>query len=515
MGVYRSHRRTTRWNFFFQYIYIALAMLSGLVLVPLYLHFIPLNLYGAWLATGNILTWLTVIDPGLSTVLQQRVGVAYGRGDVAELNSLLTGGVILSGAISLLVLVAGLVSARFLIGWLNLGTTTDTALVERAFLIAVVGSASMIFFYGLSAFSLGLQSSLGAGLIFSIITFLSMLLTVLLLFKGLGLLSLPIGMVVRGVGSTLGYSGYLIWRYKREKLPYHFSLSGVAKLLKLTAYTFLGRGAGVIATNMDAFVLTRYLGAEIAPVFLLTRGAPDMSRMFLERPAVAFTPAVSHLVGSGELERARTVLLRLLRMILWLLGMITAGFIIFNKDFVALWVGPKLFAGQTVNLIIALTLAVTVLVNALSNLCFSLGNIKSNSLAALAQGLLTVPLIIVGARYWGMLGVAVAPLLAMLTVSAWYYPYAFSRLLTLKRADVLAFVNEAVAVMGAATIAMGVMFWVEAKTWLIFVLAVAAFSAIYLAFLWGISQAFRVEVKTVLRSDWVPRIFSRRAKIGL
>jgi hypothetical protein len=122
---------------------------------------------------------------------------------------------------------------------------------------------------------------------------------------------------------------------------------------------------------------------------------------------------------------------------------------------------------------------------------------------------------IVGAKYWGMLGVAVAPLLTMLAVSAWYYPYAFALLVKLERTDVLAFVNEAVAVFIAAAISTGGLFWVEAKTWLIFVLAVAAFSSIYLAVLWSISQAFRVEVKTGFRSDWVLRIFSRRAKIGL
>jgi len=125
MKIVRTPRRTTKWNLFFHYVSIALALVSGVVLVPLYLRFIPLYLYGAWLATGNILAWLTVIDPGLSTVLQQRAGMAYGRRDVAELGSLLTGGVLLSGAIALLVLIAGLASSGFLIGWLNLTTSLD------------------------------------------------------------------------------------------------------------------------------------------------------------------------------------------------------------------------------------------------------------------------------------------------------------------------------------------------------------------------------------------------------
>jgi O-antigen/teichoic acid export membrane protein len=514
MKVIRTRRRTTQWNLFFHYAATALALVSGVVLVPLYLRFIPPDLYGAWLATGNILAWLTVIDPGLSTVLQQRAAVAYGKGDVAELSALLTGGVLLSGTISLLVLVAGLISSRFLIGWLNLSTTSDIGVVEQAFTLAVVGSAFMIFSYGLTAFNQGLLSSLGIGLVYVGTMIVSMALTVILLYRGAGLLALPSGLIASGVGLTVGNAGYLVWRYASEKMRYDFSMQGAGTLAKLSTYTFLSRGVGVIASNLDAFVLTRYLGPEVVPVFVLTRKAPDMSRMFVERPAVAFMPAVSSLVGAGEMERARGVLLRLLRMILWLLGLIAGGFLVFNNDFVALWVGSKFFAGRAVNLFFVLTLVVTVVTSALSSLCFALGSIRGNSMAALAQGLVSVPLMVLGARHLGMLGAAVAPLVAMVAVSAWYYPVAFSRLLKLERADLLAMVREAAIVVVATIVAMGAFFWVTATTWPTFAFAVAAFGALYLAVLGGLSPVFRAEVIGILRSNRLTSILGKPKEIG-
>ncbi len=513
MKIARTRRRTTQWMLVFHYVSIALALVSGVVLIPLYLRFIPLDLYGAWLATGNILAWLTVIDPGLSTVLVQRTGVAYGKGDVAELSALLTGGVLLSGVISLLVLVAGLASSRFLIGWLNLSTTPGIGVVEQAFILATVGSALMIFSFGLTTFNQGLQGSLGIGLVFVTTMIVSLALTVVLLYRGVGLLALPIGLIVRGVGLTIGNAGYLLWRSGGEKLRYRFSVQGIRTLAKLSSYTFLGNGARVIATNLDAFVLTRYLGPEVTPVFMLTRKAPDTSRMFLERPAIAFMPAVSSLVGAGETERARAVLLRLLRMILWLMGLIAGGLWVFNSDFVGLWVGSELFAGGVVNLAIVLSLVITVIINTLSSLCFSLGNIRGNSIASLAQGLLAVPLMILGAQYWGMLGVAVAPLLAMLAVSAWYYPYTFSRLLKLERVDLLAMVREVAAVMVATMVAMGALFWVTATTWPVFALEVAAFGAVYLVVLGSLSPVFRTEMIGLLRSSRLTRILGKPKEI--
>lgn len=494
----KSRTRTVKWNLFFHYVSIGLALVSGIVLVPLYLRYIPLDIYGAWLATGNILAWLTVIDPGLSTILQQRASAAYGKGDIAELSALLTGGVLLSGVVALLVLAIGLISAPFLSGWLNLSTTLDLGLVRQSYILAAVGSALIIFSYGLTAFNQGLQSSLGIGLVFVITMVGSLALTVVLFYQGVGLLALPIGMIVRGIGLAVGNAAYLLWRSWGEKLRYRFSIHGVRTLAVLSSYTFLGRGASVFAANMDAFVVTRYLGPEVVPMFMLTRKAPDMSRMFVERPAMAFMPTVSHLVGTGEIERARVVLLRLLRLTLWLLGLIAAGFMVFNRDFITLWVGASLFAGPGVNVIIVLSLIIYVLVNGLSNLCFSLGNIKGNSLASAAQGLLSVPLIIVGAKYWGMLGVALGPLVAMLATTAWYFPKAFSRLLSLERSDINAFASEVAKVLLATTIVIVAFVWLTLTTWAAFMLTVVVFTVVYTMILGTLSQPFRAEIFGIL-----------------
>ncbi len=533
----RSRRRITQWNLFFNYASIALAIVSGIVMVPLYLRFIPLDLYGAWLATGNILAWITVIDPGISTVLQQQVSTAYGKRDIGELNALLTGGVLISGGVSLLILLAGFVSSRFIVVWLNLNTPADMASVEQAFVIAVLGTALMIFSYGLTAFNQGLLSSIGIGIAFVITMVLSLVITAVLLYKGMGLLALPIGLVVRGLGLTVSSAGYLLWRYKVEELLcYRFSMRGITKLAKLTAYTFFSRTAGVIASNMDAFVISRFLGVEAAPVFVLTRKAPDICRAFLERPAIAFMPAISHMVGTGEKVRAKIILVRLLSMVLWLLGLVVSGFVLYNESFISLWVGPHLFAGNTVNLIITFSLIVMVLVNVLSSLCFSFGNIKGNSVADTIQGLLSIPLMVVGANYWGMVGVALAPLLAMLAVSVWYYPYKFSSLLRLESKDAKFLAKEILFVVIASFISMGGFYWLKMsftlialnqllhdlaillnldhidyiidfslfthdgnETWFCFVLIVAVFSAVYTLLLSLLSHSFRIEIMTFLK----------------
>lgn len=220
--------------------------------------------------------------------------------------------------------------------------------------------------------------------------------------------------------------------------------------------------------------------------------------MLLERPAIAVMPAVSHLMGAGEMPKAKGVLLRLMRIILWLLGMVSAGFMLFNDDFIALWVGQNFFAGQSVNAVLAMTVFFGVLVTSLSSLCFSLGNIKKNSFASLAQSLLSVPLIMLGAKYWGFLGVALATLIAMLAVSAWYYPYAFCRLLSVSRLEISAFARDAFAVVFAATLVSFAFASIPANSWPTLMISVSAYCLGYTVLLMLISKGFRDELMSLL-----------------
>src|SRR5947209_4163631 len=72
---------------------------QAVILIPLYLHFVGNRLYGAWLASGDILVWLQVFDLGLPNLLIQRIGAADGAGDDETIGEYLA-----TGAVSLLLL---------------------------------------------------------------------------------------------------------------------------------------------------------------------------------------------------------------------------------------------------------------------------------------------------------------------------------------------------------------------------------------------------------------------------
>ena len=474
---------------------IAVAMLSGIVMIPLYLKFIPLDVYGVWLASGNILVWLGAIDPGLTTVLQQRIGFAYGKHDFQSIRETAGCGLIISAVISIFIITSGIVVARYLPSLLKPPSSVDASLIVKAFCLAVIGNSLNLFSFSITAISRGLQSSLGYGIINLVVAVLALILQIILLYQGFGLLAIAIGSVFCGVFYTLGQGMLLLWRLIDEKIGFRFSFANFPSLIKLLSFTFLGRAAGVVANNVDLFIVARMLGPQTVAILALTRKVPVLSRELVNQPCVAFQPAVSHLTGSGEMDKARDVLTRLMRILLWTILGILGGIIALNGDFIKLWVGSHLFAGETINLILCVGVFVNLATYCLGNTLIALGNIKGTSIAGFVQSMLFVLLVIYGTKYFGVLGTVIAPLISVCAVSVWYYPKSFSKLLKLPSQKWKNIIYEgflALAVMLALVLGF---FWLHPQNWFQFFVLVALFCALYASFIYMFSTEFRAEMK--------------------
>src|SRR5271170_5417397 len=101
-----ERRRSAFLSMFFGYSSLTISLARNILLVPIYLHSIPLAEYGAWLATGGALALMLINDYGLSGVVTQRMSAHYGAGDFASLGRLagsaLAIGTLLAIALSLL-----------------------------------------------------------------------------------------------------------------------------------------------------------------------------------------------------------------------------------------------------------------------------------------------------------------------------------------------------------------------------------------------------------------------------
>jgi O-antigen/teichoic acid export membrane protein len=188
--------------------------------------------------------------------------------------------------------------------------------------------------------------------------------------------------------------------------------------------------------------------------------------------------------------------------------LIVGGFITLNDDFIRLWVGPNLFAGQTINVIISVTIFFAVITNSLSNICFALGNIKNNNVVSFIYAISFILFVTIGVKYLGLLGVVLAPLFSMLILPVWYYPRSFGKLLHLSKRDWKMLGRE---IFNSAIVPIPlVLIFININTddWYKFSLLICTFTLCYMSGLWLLSPITREEGVNLLQ--YLHSIFTKR-----
>jgi O-antigen/teichoic acid export membrane protein len=487
-----SRQATALWNLVFQALAILFSFANGIVLVPLYLRHIPSDLYGAWQASGNVLAWMTMLDPGLSSVLQQRVAAACGTSDTAAVSRWIATGFWITGGIAIAILAGGMASSLFLSSWMHLPPSVDQAALARAFRWSAAGSALTILGYSVTAANQGLQGSVGIGLVFVAASLTRLAMVVVLITSGFGLLAIAIPSVVMGLFLLVGHLACLRVRLVSEGIPWSWAPTQLREVAGLVSFTGMAKCASILANNVDLFLVARLLGPENVNVLRFTRTAPEMSRMFVERPFAAVQPPLAHLLGGGGVERAQEILLRMLNCAIWLLA---GGFVVFNDDFLRLWVGDRFYAGTAINVLLIVWFLISVSTSLLSSLCFTAGNIRGNSLAGLAQVLIYLPMLWAGGQWSGMGGVVMASLLSLLLTQGWYLPRAFCRIYRVAKQSQIRLLKTAAQAGLAATVPTVLLRPVHPADWFRFGAWVAAFACCYVLLLFLLCSTARDEIR--------------------
>ncbi len=297
-----SLRRSMGVNLVFHYVGIGVALLQGIVLVPIYLRYLPLDLYGAWLAIGNVLGWLELVDPGLGSLLQQRVASTLGRAEHNRLPIVVGTGLVLGQMVAMLPL-AALPFAESIARIAN--APQHVAVLASSFRVGIISTCFVIASYSIFAVNLGLQRSLTAGIVNTSGSLLGLVATLVFLLKGHGLVSLPFGSLVRSTFFFVaGGIPLLIWA--RRNLPHlAFRTAELRELLGSASYTFVSRLGGIVVSRLDAVITAQLISPQAAAILSLTGKAMDIVRLAVERIGVAAMPGLAFVASNPD--RARLV----------------------------------------------------------------------------------------------------------------------------------------------------------------------------------------------------------------
>ena len=399
----------------FGYAGLMISLARNVLLVPVYLQKIPLTEYGAWLATGGALALLLVNDYGLSGVVTQRISASYGAGDRTTLGSL-AGSALAIGMLLALVLTAISSALIPFFPALTRLPGAESHTVVSCFIIAVTANGLGV----IGGTAASVLRSLQKVVIFGSINLAAEISNVTIIIVGLlmghGLYALAFGLLAR---SALLMSSALIavWIVCRRELDIRIRVEAgaVRRLLGESARFFVSSIAVKFQGQAPLFFVGSLLGPASAALYSLTARAYDTILMFIILINGSLVPSVTHLLGSGNTARFRTVILRLVVFLSALTALAMSVTFVLNPAFLALWVGKDVFAGQAVSILLAAVLFVSTIAGIGYDAVLAQGKFRLVThlfvIASLVQAALMLALM--------KLGMWVAPLASLAIICFW------------------------------------------------------------------------------------------------
>lgn len=392
----------------FGYLQFGLALVSGIVLVPFVLSRVPTDLYGVWLAFGEVLAYSAMVDLGVVGVLPWLLAEADGRADRDAMRGFLVGGAAFSALAAVAFVAIALLAFRVAPQLANL-THAQRAGVAGPLLLLVAGMALSLPLRAFYAAVVGLQDVTFAGAMSVAQVGLGVVITVALLIAGKGLYALALAAAVPSLAAGLACLLRLAvvapdllrgWRLPSRSILRTMMAQG------LGSWT-AGLGWRMVAAT-DSIVILAVMGPAAAVVYAMTFKLGSIAMQMSWQLPDAGLVGLAQLKGEGRPDRVREITLSLLR-----LGLITAGgvacaVLAFNPSFVTLWVGPARFGGLALNAALAAVVVAHSLGHALSTSSATLGARVQAGWAALAQGAVNLAAAVLLGRLLGLPGVALA-----------------------------------------------------------------------------------------------------------
>jgi O-antigen/teichoic acid export membrane protein len=490
-----SRRRAALTQVVLAYISLGVSIITNLGLMPMYLRHIDGHLYGLWLASGGILTWLGLMDLGVAGVMGQRVAAAYGRRNYREV-----GRYYFNAQVFQVLLMFVLVAASAMMGWKLprlIGAGADEQqILGRAVFLAGLAMGLMFMNNGQHNTAGALQRPLVTMLSITSGRILGVTVTVVLLLRSYGLVALPIGLLV-GAAFTLIVNLFYVTRLVR-------GLGGKPEwnrhvfddILRLSPAVVAAKIGDALVGQIEPVLIAIMIAPEAAIVFTLTKRAADTIENILDRITGSVTAGFAHLYAEGDVRRAGEVL-NIVCSISLAVGVIClAAYVALNHSFIRLWVGERYFAGGVVTLLVAMSAATQVFGNLFSMLLGATGDIAVPSVTNVIEAICRLALMALLLSWFGMVGLPLATIVSCGGMTYWLARRIRFRLgcETCMRISGLEGALFSVVALGAAGV--GAVLLVE--RWESFIVAVAVVVGVTAAVVTAVQPALRTRLRAIV-----------------
>lgn len=422
-----SKNKILKWNFVYQYGYVLTNIFNSIILLPLYVKHIDSTSLGLWFATGNILAWLTMADPGIGDIMQQKIAELLGKKELTEIRKTIGSGMFATVIIMALCVVVGVVFYVFLDDILGRDLSGYNSL-RVAFVFSILATGLSLVCFGMSGINQGLHNSFHVAMSSLLSNVLFLVVNVALLYFGYGIISIAIANLARAFFLCL-YNVIALLSYQRKNaLTAIFEFTHFKAFIKLFSYTSISKIVIGLTNNIDLIILARYIPASLITNFEINRRPIKILQSLMGRHSVALMPLISYQKGQGEHAAIEALIIKQFKYFTLVLIFCSFQLLINYSNLISFWVGSGKYAGNTVIYLLVGSFFIATTGFFMSNIGYALGDIKMNSLLNTARGIVVGVVSVFVAKNYGIIGVLATGLFMEFTADFLFFTYRLIKL---------------------------------------------------------------------------------------
>ena len=413
-----AKRRSPAANSLFDVIAFLYPVVLTIVLIPVILHYIGTEQYGLFALATVLVSFLGLIDFGMTPVVLRFLSASLATSDHAEARMVVGTGIVFFSAVGLVGVAAAVVCGLFLIPTI---LPLSPELEEiTPFVVSVAGVG---FFFsmlqcpvGAIAGALQRYDVLAAARIVS--TTAGAGASVLVLWLGFGLRGL---IIVTALQPALMLALLARGRRLLPTVPlrpaWHPAL--LKKMLSFSAYSFVSNLAGSLLFQLDKFVLGALANVSLVTYYVVPANLAQRLHSGVARLVGIALPVSTDLHARGEKEALQRFYVRATRLV----ALVTVSFavpaFILAREILLEWVGPNFATTSFGTLRLLLLTYVALSLTALPYyLTLAFGRPQISAAFNVVTAVINLVLIVILIPPYGIIGAAVAYLASTVTVPA-------------------------------------------------------------------------------------------------
>ncbi len=420
-------KKLLRWNFIFQYGYVLTNIFNSIILLPLYLKYIDANTLGIWLATGSILSWMILTDPGVGEVLQQKIAELRGKNLTKEVGDTIGSGIIASAIILVLSVILGFIF-YFLLEFIINKDVSQYGNLKMALVISIVATGMSLVSFSLSGINQGLHNSANVAISSMSANVLFLICNVVLLLFGFGVMSIAFA----NLGRALFINGYnllsMLQVLKKDHVSINYSKKHFKSFIKIFSFTSASKILTGLSQSLDMIILARFIPASMITVYEINRRPINMTQGLIGRHSVALMPLISHAKGLGDQKGIIQFINKQFKIYMYAAVFTTIMFWLVYSNLISLWTGRAQYAGNTIVYLLLVNYFFALIGYFMSNMGYALGDIKMNSFINIVKGIAIAVLLIIVAKTYGIIGTILVWITVTISIDFIFFSYRLIKL---------------------------------------------------------------------------------------